>query len=131
MQVTGLVLVALGGAVGSVARYAVGAGVARLTTSSFPFGTLTVNALGCFAIGLLVPAFIPQQPTVASGHLNAKLFLITGVLGGFTTFSAFGLETYTLYRGGHAGLAAMNAVGSVLLGLGAVALGVKLGRGLA
>lgn len=123
-----LLLVALGGALGSVLRYLAGALVSRHAPLDFPYATLAVNVVGCFIIGLLVPAFIPHSPTAASGHLHAKLLLVTGLLGGFTTFSAFGLETYTLYRGGHPTLAALNIVASVALGLGAVALGVRFGR---
>lgn len=123
-----LFLVALGGASGSVLRYLLGAFVSRHAPADFPYATLAVNILGCFVIGLLVPAFIPHSPSAASGHMHAKLLLITGLLGGFTTFSAFGLETYSLFRSGHPTLAALNIVASLVCTLAAVALGVRLGR---
>lgn len=123
-----LLFVALGGAIGSVLRYLLGALVSRHAPNDFPYATLAVNALGCFVIGLLVPAFIPHSPAATSGHMHAKLLLVTGLLGGFTTFSAFGLETYSLYRGGHPTLAALNIVASIALTLAAVALGMRIGR---
>lgn len=123
-----VLLVAIGGAIGSVLRYLAGAMVLKFAPSDFPYGTLFVNVVGCFVIGLLVPGLLPHSPAATSGHLQMKLLLVTGVLGGFTTFSAFGLETYTLYRGGHVTLAGLNIVLSLVLGLGAVALGTRVGR---
>jgi CrcB protein len=113
-----LLLVGLGGFAGSVARY----GISILGTrfgSSFPAGTLAVNLLGCLAVGGLLP-FLEAIPE------RGRLFLVTGFLGGFTTFSAFGLETQALVQRGQAGLAAAYVAASVGLGLGAVWLGKGL-----
>ena len=94
-----IILVALGGAFGSVARYLVGVWTLRRFGPNFPWGTLTVNIVGCFAIGLL--------SEVIARRLNAspemRLLLVTGFLGGFTTFSAFSLDVISLFerdRGG-------------------------------
>jgi len=122
---TRLLLVGAGGFAGSVLRYALSAlvqGAAR--GSTFPFGTLAVNLLGCLAIGLL--AELAEEHPVFDAEMRALLF--TGLLGGFTTFSAFGNETLDLLRGSHAGLAAGNAVAHVALGLTCVYLGRMLGH---
>jgi len=120
-----LLLVALGGALGSVARYLVGLASVRLLGVTFPYGTLIVNVVGCLAIGLLVPVYIsPDNPD----HMARRVLLVTGVLGGFTTFSAFGLETVSLYQRSGPGPALLNIGGNVVLGLGAVALGFRIGR---
>lgn len=108
--------VAMGGALGSMARYWVGS---ALNTTGFPWGTLAVNVLGSAAIGVL-------------GALNlgapGRLLLITGVLGGFTTFSAFSLETGLLYERAP-WLAAIYVAASVLLGLGAFFMAWSAVRG--
>jgi CrcB protein len=93
----------------------------------FPWGTLAVNVLGCFAIGALVTL----AGTRGSLSPSARLFLVSGVLGGFTTFSSFGMETWQLVEDGRIGVAALNAVGSVVASLAAVATGVWLARELA
>lgn len=117
----GWLLVALGGAVGASARYGVGLAATRLFGPGFPWGTLTVNVIGGFAMGLLVGAF---------GHDRAKLLLLgTGVLGGFTTFSAFSLETALMIERGAVATAALYAAGSVLACVAALAAGLALGRG--
>lgn len=115
--------VALGGALGAMLRF----GVARNMPGhgpGLPVATLTVNVLGCLALGL-VSALIAGR----GGHAWAP-FLTTGVLGGFTTFSAFSLDALTLWQRGHAGLAAGYVAGSVGLSLLAAAAGLALGRGL-
>lgn len=98
-------LVGLGGFLGSVSRYYLGGLVLHLTAATrFPWATLTVNTLGCFLIGLL-------SGVTEHRHLlppGARLLLFTGVLGGFTTFSAFGYETYFLCRDHSGSLAALN-----------------------
>jgi CrcB protein len=115
--------VAAGGALGAVLRLGVTLGVARVAPPGFPLGVLTVNVLGSFLIGGLVVLSFHR----GFDHLNP--FLVTGVLGGFTTFSAFSLEALTLYERG-ATEAALFYVGlSVLLSLGAVALGAWAVRG--
>lgn len=120
-----ILLVALGGAIGSVARFLCVLGVGRLTPpDAFPWGTLVVNVIGCLIIGFLggVGAF---KQLFAE---NARLFLFTGILGGFTTFSAFGLETYYLIRSSQWLLAAGNVCLQVMLGLAAVVVGYKLAQ---
>src|SRR5690242_14768046 len=89
------VLIALGGAGGSVLRYVLGAAVQRTTASGFPLGTLVVNVSGCFLIGLLVRQFMNMQ---LSQDLRA--LLVVGFCGGFTTFSTFSAETLGLIEGG-------------------------------
>ena len=119
-------LVALGGAIGSVLRWAVVLLAAHRIGAGFPWGTLAVNLAGSFAIGLVAEL-------AAGGSLppQARIFLATGVLGGFTTFSAFSLETLLLTRDGLPLSALGYAVGSVVLGLGAAYLGTVLARALA
>ena len=113
--------VALGGALGSVARYAVALGAARWLGAAFPWGTLIVNVTGSFAIGLLA-ALVAADGRPALGN-DARAFVIVGILGGFTTFSAFSLETLTLARSGALGAAAANAGLSLVSCLAAVWLG--------
>lgn len=98
-MVTKLLLIGAGGFIGSIFRYAVGGAVQSLSQSvAFPFGTLAVNILGCFCIGVLSELF----DTRAFINADTRAFLIIGILGGFTTFSAFGNETMNLIRDGDA-----------------------------
>jgi len=118
-----VLLVGLGGFVGAVARYKLGGLVLHLTVQErFPFSTFAVNVLGCLAVGVLAGMAERQD---AFGP-DARLFLFTGLLGGFTTFSAFGLEAVYLLRRGEVATAALYAGGSVVLGIAAVWLGLKL-----
>ncbi len=114
----GALLVALGGATGSVLRYAVGVYAATAFGTAFPWGTLAVNVVGSAAIGLLGGLGV-------AGDL--RLLLITGVLGGFTTFSAFSLETGLLFQRAW-WLAALYVFSSLALGLLAFALCFWLGK---
>jgi CrcB protein len=107
------VWVALGGALGSVARYACSITAARWLGAAFPWGTLFVNVAGSFAIGLLA-ALVAADGQRLLGP-DARAFVIVGVLGGFTTFSSFSLETLELARGGALGAAGGNVALSVLL----------------
>ncbi|PWS35064.1 chromosome condensation protein CrcB [Falsiroseomonas bella] len=107
-----LALVALGGAAGAVARFLVSVAALGLLGSGFPWGTLAVNVLGSAAIGIAAGAGL-EGP--------ARLLLVTGFLGGFTTFSAFSLETGLLFER-HPALAALYVAASVALGLAAFAL---------
>lgn len=116
-----LLQVALGGAAGAVARYGVNRAATVAFGPGFPVATLTVNVVGSFLMGLLVVALATR------GNAWAPL-LLTGVLGGFTTFSAFSLDTLTLWERGQHGLAAGYVVLSVLLSLAAVGAGLTLGR---
>lgn len=116
-----ILLVALGGAVGAIARYGVGLASARFAEAGVPAATWAVNALGCLAIGLAIPLVTDDR---------ARLALVVGVLGSFTTFSTYSADTVLLWEAGRPALAAANAVGSVVVGVGAVALGLALGRSL-
>lgn len=125
MHWTPLFLVALGGAIGSAGRYLVGEGVKRGFGETFPFATLVVNVLGCFAIGVLMTWW---GGSGSSTNTNLRFFFITGLLGGFTTFSAFGMETHRLFTSGRTELALLNIALSVIVGIAAVGIGVKCGR---
>ena len=102
-------MVAMGGALGSLARYALGAAVISRFPSRFPFATLIVNVTGCFLIGAIMPL-------LARSHANWRLLLVVGFLGGYTTFSAFAFETYVSVRGGSPWIGLANVVASVTLG---------------
>lgn len=118
-----LLLVGFGGFVGSVGRYYLGGLVLHLSGGSrFPWSTLTVNVLGCLAIGFLAGA-AELRNLVSPG---ARLFLMTGVLGGFTTFSAFGFESFFLSREHSLPAAALNVALHLILALPAVWLGHRL-----
>ncbi len=109
-----LLVVALGGALGSVARYKVSEWVLYHSASAlFPAGTFLVNILGCLLIGVLAGMSMRYD----SISPEARLFLFTGILGGFTTFSAFGLETFYLLRKGELLIAGANVILSVIVGL--------------
>lgn len=114
--------VALGGALGAVARYGVSLALQRTNSSAtFPLATLAVNVVGCLAAGAAL-AYFERHPVAA----NARLFVLTGVLGGFTTFSAFGVETLALHREGRPTLAALNVGLNLALGLAAALVGWRL-----
>jgi CrcB protein len=118
------VWVALGGAIGSVARFGCGSVAARLAGSAFPWGTLLVNVAGSLAIGVLAGLVTADGRALVSG--DARALLMVGVLGGFTTFSSFSLETLELARDGAWAAAALNVVASFALCLVAVWLGYLL-----
>jgi CrcB protein len=121
--VKAILLVALGGAVGSVARYKLSGLVLQHTLDwRFPAGTFVVNVVGCLAAGLL--AGLAEKHELLSAE--ARLLLFTGVLGGFTTFSAFGLETMHLLKRGDLAIAGANVALSVVAGLAALWLGLGL-----
>ncbi|MCT4555939.1 MAG: fluoride efflux transporter CrcB [Pelagimonas sp.] len=122
---TPLLQVAIGGALGASARYLTGLAAARLLGKGFPWGTIIVNILGSFAMGVLVVTLLHL-----SGNRYAPL-LMTGLLGGFTTFSAFSLDAVTLYERGQITLALTYVAGSVLLSIAALAAGLILARSLA
>lgn len=118
-------LVALGGALGSVARYGVNLATARAFGLGFPWGTLTVNIVGGFVMGLLAAIL-----ALKGGSNELRVFLMTGVLGGFTTFSAFSLDAVVLWERGEAGLAGAYVAASVALSLAGLVAGLALGRAL-
>ncbi|MCZ7674988.1 MAG: fluoride efflux transporter CrcB [Roseovarius sp.] len=124
-MLTNLFQVAIGGAFGASARYLTSAATMRLLGPGFPRGTLAVNVLGSFLMGVLV---------VALAHLGGTRpapLLVTGVLGGFTTFSAFSLDALTLWERGQAVPAGLYVAASVGLSLAAIVLGMALTRAVA
>jgi CrcB protein len=130
MKALSVLLVFLGGGVGSVLRYGAGAASVALFGAGFPWATLAVNAAGGLAIGVLAAHLDRGHGLLGFGPAEARLLLMTGVLGGFTTFSAFSLETVALWERGAPGLAAAYVLASVALSVGGAALGLALGRGL-
>jgi CrcB protein len=108
-----LLLIAIGGALGSVARYLLSTFVLRVTGSLFPIGTFVVNALGCLAFGAIAGA--ASQRVQLTPEL--RLFLLVGILGGFTTFSSYAFESFSLVRDGQFLAASVNIVGQVIAGL--------------
>ena len=123
-----LLFVAAGGAIGASLRHLFGLVVMRLFGTGFPFGTLGVNVVGSFLMGALIAWLAFKSET---GGQGLRLFLATGVLGGFTTFSAFSLETMLLWERGEAGLAAAYIIASVVFSVAALAGGLALVRSIA
>jgi CrcB protein len=120
----GFLIVFLGGGLGAALRHGVNLAAARLLGTAFPYGTLAINVLGSLAMGLIAEYFalkvgLPQR---------WRLFLTTGVLGGFTTFSAFSLEAALLYERGQIAGAALYVVASVVLAIGALFAGLAIVR---
>ncbi len=118
-----VLLVALGGAIGSAARYLMGAFIANRFGPDFPWGTFAVNVSGSFLIGVILSF-------VGGGMLPAwaRPFLAVGIMGGYTTFSTYNYETLQLIQGGEFGAAAFNTLGQVVAGLAGVYLGVVVAR---
>jgi CrcB protein len=120
------VAVGVGGALGSLARHAVNVLVARALGQASPYATFAANLAGCAVIGLLAGL-------IAGGRLQMtatmRVFVFVGVLGGFTTFSSFGLDSFALAREGRFAFAFWNVAGQVVLGLAAVAAGYAIGSG--
>ncbi len=117
-----LLLVAVGGAFGASARHLVAVASARAFGTGFPVGTLAINVVGCFLMGILVEALALR----AEGSNGLRLLIATGFLGGFTTFSAFSLDFMVLWERGEAIVALAYVAASVLLSLAAVAAGLWL-----
>ena len=118
-------IVFLGAGIGGALRHGVNVGSARLLGYGFPFGTMIVNIAGSFLMGLLA-GYFAFRPGVGQ---HVRLFLTTGILGGFTTFSAFSLDTALLVERHSFGLAAGYAVGSVAASVSALFFGLALFRG--
>ena len=123
----GFLIVFLGGGLGAALRHGINILAARYAGTSFPYGTLVINVVGSLAMGLVVEYFalkagLPQR---------MRLFLTTGILGGFTTFSAFSLEVALLYERGQIAGAAIYVVASVVLAVGALFVGLAIVRMLA
>jgi len=115
--------IGVGGGIGAIARYGVNH-LIQGRLADFPVGILVVNVAGCLVIGLV--AGLVATARVELSDVGRHL-IVTGLLGGFTTFSSFGLDTFTLARGGHLPLALANVAASVLLGLAAVWAGFAAG----
>jgi CrcB protein len=115
-------MVMLGGATGSLTRYLVGTAIMARVGVRFPLGTVVINITGSFIIGLLMTLFTERLDP----HPNLRLLLVTGFLGGYTTFSSFEWETLSLVQDGSRWLGLLNVVGSVLLGYIAVWLGAAI-----
>ena len=125
---TGYALVGFGGMCGSIVRWKISSYILELAPNTlFPWATFTINLFGCLLIGLLA-GFLG---TATSAYSDLRLLLITGFLGGFTTFSTFGAEGITLLRGGNSLLSAMYAASSVSLGYMLVWLGLAMAGWLA
>ncbi len=123
MMIT-LVQVALGGALGAMARYLTNAAVMRWIGPGFPYGTVLVNVLGSFLMGVLVVVLAHKAGT------KFAPFLMTGLLGGFTTFSAFSLDAFVLWERGQIAVAGAYVAGSVVLSIMALVGGVLTMRGI-
>ena len=119
-----VIAVAVGGALGSVMRYGLSMWVHNLAGRGFPYGTLAVNVLGCLAMGFLFVLLVERM----GEHTVWRAGLLIGVLGGFTTFSAFSMETFNLIEQGSLLKAIGNITASLFLCLGATWLGVVLAR---
>ena len=117
-------IVFLGGGIGAALRHGVNIAAARLLGTAFPYGTMTVNVVGSLVMGLLAAYFAFKGD--ASQHW--RLFLTTGVLGGFTTFSAFSLDAALLYERGEVALAAFYVAASVVVSIAALFAGFAVVR---
>ncbi|MEA3179548.1 MAG: fluoride exporter [Gammaproteobacteria bacterium] len=119
-----ILLVAIGGAFGSIARYLMASSIQTATGWQFPIGTVLVNILGCFLIGILYVLLVARPDP----RHDLRALLMVGVMGGFTTFSSFSLETVTMAMNGNYTGATLNVVISVAACLVGTVLGVALGR---
>lgn len=117
-------LICLGGGIGTGARYLIAIGVPRLLGTSFPYGTLTVNVIGCFLLGAVMHVGLATSVMTPA----MRLVLTTGVLGGFTTYSTFNYETMEYLREGAVWLAGLNVAATFLPCLLAGSLGLSLAR---
>ena len=117
------VSLAVGGGVGTILRYLLSGLTHKFTSDIFPWGTLVVNLLGSFAIGVLWE--LAEQEIIS---VQLKIFIFVGILGGFTTFSTYNLENFNLIRDGEFHLALMNVFLSNVFGIGLVFLGSTLSR---
>lgn len=121
---TNLLLVAAGGAIGAALRHLSGVAALRIMGAGFPWGTLFVNVLGSFIMGLFI-AWMVKKTGVSN---DMRLFVATGILGGFTTFSAFSLDVADMVERGAMGGAFMYIAASVIISLAAVFIGLWFGR---
>lgn len=119
-----ILYIAIGGAVGSVLRFLTTLLVSKYWSNNFPLATFLVNIIGCFLIGLFVGYLAKNQLEDS----NIKWFLVTGLCGGFTTFSAFGMENYNLFQNNNSLLAFGYIAASIILGLFAVWFGIFVSK---
>jgi CrcB protein len=119
-----LLLIGLAGLIGTLIRFEVSEIASRRIGESFPWGTLIVNVAGCFLAGFLF--YVVQERALVSETM--RLTIMVGFLGGFTTFSSFGLQTFTLLKSGQIGLGLLNVAVSNLVGITVVWLGYSIGR---
>lgn len=119
-----IIYIAIGGAIGSVLRFLATILVSRFWSNQFPLATFIINIIGCFLVGLLFGVLAKNNLT----ETNFKWFLITGFCGGFTTFSAFGLENYNLIQNNNSLVAFGYIALSVIVGLFAVWFGLSLSK---
>jgi CrcB protein len=124
MSLSHVILVALGGALGSVCRHLVGVASLRLLGPGFPWGTLAVNVVGSFLMG----AFVALLALRFGGSNQLRLFVAVGFLGGFTTLSSFSLDAYSLWERGATIPAAAYVAGSVVLSLAGLVAGLSIVR---
>ncbi len=120
LSIAGLALVALGGAIGGMARFWVGALVGRRFGDTFPWGTLVVNVTGAASIGVLAAIFLDREAHAVTS-IPLWAWLVAGTLGSYTTVSSFSLQTLALLRSGETMSAALNIVASLALCLTAAA----------
>ena len=121
-MITTVLPVAIGGAIGATARYLTGVVAVRVMGPGFPWGTMTVNIVGSFLMGVIV-IYMAER----SGH-RLSPFLVTGILGSYTTFSSFSLDALEIYERGQIGIAAIYVTASVLLSLAAIFAGLAVAR---
>jgi CrcB protein len=119
-------LVAVGGALGSIARYGAGVLVGQIWSATFPLATMLINIVGSCAMGVFIGLITRTTPTWQS---DARLFVAVGILGGFTTFSSFSLDTISMLERGEVGPALLYVLVSVIVGIAALYGGLVLMRG--
>jgi CrcB protein len=116
--------VALGGAVGSMARYLLASAVYRMLPAAFPYGTFLVNVTGCLGFGVVAAVLegrVVQEPAI-------RAFVLIGIFGAYTTFSTFTFESFALARDGQLAAAVINVGGQLVAGFAALRVGLALGR---
>jgi fluoride exporter len=124
MNLQFIVAVAIGGAIGSVARYLVAIGSGKIFGINFPWGILIINVTGSFLIGAFAGLFATKWDLPQA----VRIFLTVGICGGYTTFSTFSLDSYSLMERGQLGAALSYMIGSVVLSIGALVSGLYLAR---
>jgi CrcB protein len=128
LNLTSVLLAGVGGFFGSILRYLLGIAAQRWSGNGFPIGTLAVNLIGCLAIGMFWGLFVHRN---WFQRMETQAFVAAGILGGFTTFSAFGYETFVLLRESKYLPAVTNVAANVLAGVAAVAIGWLVARAVA